>query len=510
MKLKQFLKAQAVDLTVFFGGALVMTYEIVGSRILAPYVGTSTYTWTSLIGVVLGALSLGYWIAGRMADRDPSPRILAGALFGAGIFVTFTVIGEDAVLPLITSGSFPLELKTVLAALLMFAPAAALMGFVVPYAVKLRTRSLDETGATVGRLYALSTVGSIIGTFAAGFFLIPFVGSTRTLYAVAAVLFGLAALLAPFSSSKQKSLAITLLVCAVGVNEGGNLLMSSAFNFHEEDTSYSRVRIFDTVKKQNGRKIRAMAIDPYIYQSSMYLDDGTPASSYHRYYHLIRWYVPNFDKVLMIGGAGYSFPKQFLRTYPNKQIDVVEIDPGMTALARKYFRLKDSPELKIFHEDGRVYLDEGVPGTYDAVLMDAFSTLFSIPYQLTTVESARAVKRILSEKGVVIFNIGAAAKGDASKFLGAELATYRRVFPVVKLFKVDPSKPEEEVQNFILVAFKSPPKASTGDSDPEIRKLAATEYDTRNVTEFPMLTDDLAPVEYYASFAQRRFMNDLR
>lgn len=509
MGLKGTIGSAALDVTVFSGGALVMIYEIIGSRVLSPYVGTSTYTWTSLIGVVLGALSVGYWIAGRLSDRKPSPKILAAALFGAGIFVSATVIAEDVVLPVITASPLPLELKTVIASLLLFAPAAVLMGFIVPYAVKLKMRSLDKAGATVGRLYALSTIGSITGTFAAGFVFIPFVGSTRTLYGVAGILFLLAAALAPHAEPKMKALALTVLLAAVAVNEGGNLLMRRAFNLHETDTRYSRVRIFDTVKRENGRPIRAMAIDPYIYQSSMYLDDGSPASSYHGHYHLIRHFTPDFENVLMIGGAGYSFPKEFLGRYAGRKIDVVEIDPGMTALAREHFRLQDSGRMRIIHEDGRVFLNEAPSGAYDAVLIDAFSTLFSVPHQLTTEEAVREIFRVLKHDGVVIFNIGSALEGDASLFLSAELATYRRVFRKLHCFQVDPAKRPEQVQNVILVAVKGKAPVSGRTADEELSALLATRISLPPMMNYG-LTDDLAPVEYYSSLAQRRFVRDLR
>ncbi|REJ78820.1 MAG: methyltransferase domain-containing protein [Acidobacteria bacterium] len=509
MSFKSTISEQALNLTVFLGGGLVMVYEIVGSRVLSPYVGTSTYTWTSLIGIILGALSIGYWIAGRLADRRPSQRVLAAALFASGLLVCGTVIADDVVLSAIASTPLPLEIKTVVSSLILFAPAAALMGFIVPYAVKLKTRSLDETGATVGRLYALSTVGSIAGTFAAGFVLIPFVGSTRTLYGVAAILFVLGLLLFPSAAPRQKAMAATLLLAAVVINETAGMMLAGTLGVYETDTRYSKVKIVDTVKRANGRKIRAMSIDPYIYQSSMYLDDGEPASSYHRYYHLINAFKPDFSNVLMIGGAGYSFPKQYLKRYPGKKIDVVEIDPGMTSLARKYFRLKDEAAMTIIHEDGRVFLNEAPSKSYDAVLIDAFSTMFSIPQQLTTIEAVREISRVLKPHGVVILNIGTAIKGDAAMFLGAEIATYEAVFNEVRVYKVDDSKADENVQNVILAAFKGSVPEAEGRDD-ESKEMLATEFPSASVRRFPVLTDDLAPVEYYSSFAQSRFVKELR
>ena len=170
-----------LETVVFVSGALVMIYEIVGSRILAPYIGTSTYVWTSLIGVILASLSLGYWLGGKMADRQPELKHLAGVMFFAAAMLSATILLHELVLTVLAVSALGLEIKSILAALILFAPASVLFGFVTPYAVRLKMLSVADAGKTVGRLYALSTVGSILGTFAAGFFLLPFVGSLRTL-----------------------------------------------------------------------------------------------------------------------------------------------------------------------------------------------------------------------------------------------------------------------------------------------------------------------------------------
>jgi len=231
----------ALELAVFVCGALVMVYEIIGSRIVSPFIGTSTYVWTSLIGVILAALSLGYWIGGRMADRRPDVKILAAAIFLAGGAVSLTILIKDAVLSMISTAGGPLELKSVVAAALLFAPASVLLGFVTPYAVKLRTLSLEDSGKTVGRLYALSTVGSIAGTFAAGFILIPFLGSTRTLYLIAALLFAVSLLLAPFAFSRVNFITLTLFIFAVTGSELSTYYMRNVHGLIDLDTEYSRV-----------------------------------------------------------------------------------------------------------------------------------------------------------------------------------------------------------------------------------------------------------------------------
>ncbi len=492
----------ALEITVFTCGALVMIYEIIGSRILSPYIGTSTYVWTSLIGIILAALSLGYWLGGKTADRKPDVKILASIVFLAGGAVALTILLKDIFLSFISRAPLILELKAVAAALLLFAPASVLLGFVTPYAVKLKMLSLEDSGKTVGRLYALSTVGSILGTFLAGFLLIPFVGSTRTLYLIAALLFALSLLLAPFALTKTNLTILILFVFGVAGSELQSFLLLRMNDLHDIDTEYNRVQIFTMTDEASGRPLRALAIDPHFIQSKMYTDSDELASEYAKYYHLVRHFKPDFEHTLLIGGAGYSFPKDFLKVYPDRRIDVVEIDPQMTGLAKKYFGLRENPNLKITHEDGRIYLNQSAPARYDAVFLDAFGSLFSVPFHLTTVEAVREIDRTLKPGGVVIFNLGGAIKGKASRFLNAEIATYRQVFPQVLLFKVRPERPDEDVQNLIIVASKTETPFSLESPDEQLSKILKNSYkDPLNNNE-NILTDDLAPVEFYNSFGQ--------
>jgi len=208
----------------------------------------------------------------------------------------------------------------------------------------------------------------------------------------------------------------------------------------------------------------------------------------------------------MIGGAGFTFPKNYIQTYPDATIDVVEIDPRMTDIARDYFRLETDARMKIVNEDGRVFLNGAPSGIYHAVLMDAFGSLFSVPYQLTTLEAVRHIDRVLDPKGVVIFNLGSAVTGSRSRFLRSELATYRAVFPFVHIFKVHAERKDEDVQNLIIVACKTDCISDTASSpDREINGLLANRYRETIPLDVPVLTDDLAPVEYYNSFAQNSY-----
>ena len=495
------LRTLSLNLIVFICGAVVMIYEITGSRVLAPFIGTSTYIWTSLIGVILGALSLGYWIGGRTADRHPKKAVLASAILVAAGLIALTTLVKDAILTAIAAFPAGLELKAVIAAVILFAPASVALGFVTPYAVKLRIESLGEAGRTVGSLYALSTIGSIVGTFTAGFLLLPFLGTNRTLYLITSALFLATFLLIPFRPDRKNAAVLIVLAFAIAANELTSYAMFRSIGFEDVDTEYSRVRVFRTTDPTTQRPIEAMTFDPHSTQSAMFTDSDDLVFEYTKFYHLISVLKPEFQRSLMIGGAGYSFPKAYLAAYPNATLDVVEIDPKLTEIARRRFRLAEHPRLHIFHEDGRVFLNRRESKAYDVVMMDAFGSLFSVPYQLTTIEAVSEIHRVLSDDGVVVFNIGSAIGADASLFLQAEFATYQRVFPYVHLFKVRPERSDRELQNLIVVACKRQCLPAESNGDPLMKSLLERQYQSPIPSNVPILTDDLAPVERYMSIA---------
>ncbi|HRH41652.1 MAG TPA: fused MFS/spermidine synthase, partial [Pyrinomonadaceae bacterium] len=196
-----------------------------------------------------------------------------------------------------------------------------------------------------------------------------------------------------------------------------------------------------------------------------------------------------------------SFPKDYLRLYPDKKMDVVEIDPQMTEMARKYFKLQDHPNLQTFHEDGRVFLNQNTK-KYDVILVDAFTSVYSVPFQLTTIEAIRQMEKSLTDDGVVLVNLISAFEGEGAKFLQAEVRTYKEVFPNVYIFKPRIEKAENLAQNALLVATKSN-KIGFDSNDEAMSVLLKNRYQKPLDLNIAVLTDELAPVEYYNSLAQK-------
>lgn len=484
-------------MTVFLCGAVVMVFELVGSRVIAPTVGTSMYAWTSLIGVILASLSVGYYLGGSFADEMPSVRPLAIVIVLSAVAIALSALGKDIIAVFIAGSGAAIEIKSVMLALALFAPASVFLGMVSPFAVRLSMVDVEHAGKTSGKLYALSTAGSIFGTFFAGFYVIPHFGSIQTLAFLSGTLLCTSAML--LWGEKMK------IVTVIGVFATSMLLIPasalSAFRQQtlvaDTDTAYSRVIVVDTVDPATQKPIRALSTDPYGIQAGMFMD-GTEdlVFSYSKYYRMFQHLVPNAEHALMIGGAAYVYPRDFLQHTTDATMDVVEIDPGMTEIARDYFDLQDDPRLTIIHEDARTYLNTSTE-KYDVIFGDAFNSASSIPFQLTTIEAVQKHYDVLNDGGAVLVNIISAIDGDKGQFVRAEYATYAAVFPQVHLFAVQGPQDGSAVQNLMLVALKSAIVPEWESADPQFQEFFSHRWMEPIATDVPVLTDNFAPVEYY-------------
>lgn len=485
------MKKYILECIVFISGAVVMVYELVGSRLISPYVGTSIYVWSSLIGVILGALSLGYYLGGKLADKKAEWHIFSGILFLAAVFIGLTVFTKHVILESVALFNIRSEYTALLASLFLFAPASTLLGMISPFSVKLRIKSLESSASTVGNLYAISTIGSIAGTFSAGFFIIPFFGTTKILFFMAVVLLGLSMTASWKAFFRTKIVLICLFSCLAFLGSVHGIFTKKGMI--DIDTPYNKVWIeYETA----GTKPRVVLYtDPFAAQSAMYLNDPELVFGYTKYFRLARHFNPDINTALMIGGCGYSYPKDFLNKFPASTMDVVEIDPGMTRIARKYFGLYDNARLRIFHEDARTFLNR-TRNRYDVIYSDAFNSFNSIPYQLATREAVEKMHRALNDNGLVVHNIISAINGKKGEFLRAEIATYREHFPHVYVFRVY-GENSHESQNIILIALKNARKPSFESTDRELDGYLRSVWKEEIILDMPVITDDHAPVEYY-------------
>lgn len=482
-----------LETVVFVSGAVVMVFEIAGSRVIWPYFWTSIIVWTSIIWIILWSLSLWYHLGWKIADKKADFAWLSKILLLASVFLFLTYIIDSSLLVFLQSNIEDLKINAILSAILLFAPVSIFLWIVSPYAVKLKIKDLKNSAKSVWNLYALSTLGSIFWTFISGFFLIPLLWTNNILVLLMLILIVLSILLSYKSNTKIKILFLIIFLSCFYFNNQIKETQA-ANNFYDLDTMYNRVWIWNY--KYWDDRIKKMWINNE-WSSAMSLNWNGLVFAYTKYYDIVNYFNPNFEKSLMIWWAGYSYPKHYLKKYPNKSIDVVEIDPWLTKIARQHFGLEENERLNIIHEDGRSYLNK-TNKKYDVIFWDAFKSHYSLPYQLTTFEAIENMNNMLNDNWVVIVNLIWAIEGRKGEFVRAEFATYKQIFPQVFLFKVR-DEDEKNVQNLILVATKSNKQFDFKSEDKELQWFLNNLHKKEVSNDLPILTDDYAPVDYYIS-----------
>jgi spermidine synthase len=471
-----------------------MAIEIVAARIMSPYFGNSIVVWTSLIGVILAALSLGYWQGGRLADKNPSFARLSLLLVLAGVLVAFIAFSKNFFLAH-AANIRDLRIASIMAEVVLFSPASFILAMVTPYVVRLRLKEIGSSGETVGSLYAVSTIGSIIGTFGAGFILLALIGSTAILLCISALLF-LASLISSrkaFLGARVAALVLAA-VFALGAPATSVTFITGKLRF-ETDTQYNHALVYDTVDNKTRRPIRSLDIGRFVTQSSIFTDknDGL-VLEYQKYFRLGQHFDPDARRYLLLGGGAFNYVNEFFRRVPSGSLDVVELDPRLVIIAQKYFDLVSHPDLSIITADARTYLNQSTK-KYDVICVDVFGSGLVVPFYMTTQETAQRLYELLGAHGLVVLNLISGIEGTSGHFLRAEVATYRSIFPHVEIFNLGASP--EDLQNVMLVALKDPAEPIWTSNDPDITTYLSHRWTRVLENDTPVLTDDFAPVEVY-------------
>ena len=457
---------------VFLAGVGTLATEIAASRLLAPYFGNSTVVWANVIGLVLASLSLGYWLGGKLADRRPDPRVLGGVVAGAAVLVALTPFVARPFLDLTVEGldevSTGAAIGSFFGVLILFAPPVVLLGMVAPFAIRLGLERIESAGAVAGRLYAVSTIGSLVGTFLSALVAIPLIGTQRTLLASAALL-ALAAALA------------ALLVLPPGAVKAG------AGVLHEDESLYQFVQV---TERSGARRL--------------YLDEGVAVHSVWRPGEVLTGGVWDtflvlppllgrpLEKVAILGNAGGTTARAMGVYYPDAEIDGVELDSAVTKAGRRYLGLGDNPRLTVHTADARPFLRRSAGG-YDLIVVDAYRPPY-VPFYLATREFFELVRKRLAPGGIVALNV-ASVPGD-TRLARAIATTLAAELPSVWTWQALRF-------NQIVIALERPlPKrelvrrlrAVTGDLAP-LTRLAARDLRPGQSSGDPW-TDDHAPVEW--------------
>jgi spermidine synthase len=484
-----------IRFAVFVSGAVVMALELVGSRLLAPAFGDSIFVWGSLIGVVMTALAVGYYIGGRLADRRPSFGTFSLITLAAGMLILLIPLTSPLVLEAVYYSGFGERYGPVLASLLLLAAPTTLLGMVSPYSIRMAAQSLHNVGGISGSLYSISTGGSIFGTFFTVFVLIPSFGVRQIIFSLGVVLI-LVSLLGFAWRDRLFLLLIVLLVTTPSTLMGGAISTRSGTVLHRKDTPYSTLTVVDNAE----RGVRTLYLNN-LAQSAMYLNGSHGAVfRYTDYFNMAFLFNSDAERVLFIGGGGFSGPKQFLEYYPDLVVDVVEVDPEVVRVAGEYFNVVDDPRLNVFVEDGRTFLADAEE--YDLIVLDAYSRTY-VPFHLMTLEFFQALGEHLTTDGVIVSNLISSLVGDTSELLMAEYRTVGEVFPQAYLFRTRSSS-LSLVQNIILIATKTTTRLTGSDlvekaegfpiGSATLVGYAQTLFGSEGFAEDALvLTDDYAP-----------------
>ena len=486
------MKKYSLEITVFLSGALTMMLELIAARVLSPYVGSSNLIWTTIIGIMLTSMSIGYWFGGKMADKNKENdiKILSNYLLISAIATSIIPILEVVFIDVLSQLSSNLIFVAIICATVTFGIPSFLLATVSPIAVKIKNNNMDHIGATSGKISSLSTIGSIFGTFFAGFILIPNLGVRNIILGCSILLWILSVYLFNKKDKKYYILMIAELLIIIGLNVLGGYLFQvrNPEITRDVDSEYSRIWVTNLDVGETTYKTLQVdtGLESYINQET-----GEMGATYLYYYDLFEYYNKEANDALMIGGAAYTYPMHYLKKYQNKTIDVVEIDEKMTQIAEEEFGLdKNNPNLGLITQDGRSYLNYNEK-KYDTVFIDAFKGL-NAPFELTTYEAMQKVYNSLDENGTVITNIISAIEGDDADFIKYEYSTYKAIFDDVKVFQVNPNHSDDEEQNLILVGIKGNGNINT-DKEEEYGELLSNEIKDFT-SDKPIITDDYAPI----------------
>lgn len=488
---------------VFIAGAAVLAIEILGTRILGPFYGVSLFLWSALITVTLAALSLGYAIGGRWADKGATMFRLSILLAGAGLWLLLIPWLTKPIL--LISEPFGLRFAVLVAAFILFFPPLTMLGMISPYAIKLKTASLAEVGRTAGNLYAVSTVASVFSALLIGFFLIPNIGVSRLTLMIGFILIITAIFGFVVNRKSKLSLLGTVVVLVVGAVVILNISTDSADP--EKGLVYVKQSPYGEIRVLNKENAKYLLIDGGVHT----VIDTVTGESQFPYIAVINLTMDFFEKsghVLLIGLGGGSIIKNF--SSAGWSIDAVEIDPEVIEVAQKYFGLKAS-EGRIFHMDGRQFLTTH-RDTYDIVIMDAFGSS-SIPFHLVTQESFGLIASHLKPDG--IFAINVESNGWHDLIVRSLAATLQQHFDEV--LALPTTQLSDQLGNIIIFASnhklelqrKTYPGLKYKSSMSNQNNQAWNNRFIPDTQNIPILTDDLNPIDVWSEAINNIARKDL-
>jgi len=421
-----------------------MAFEMVASRILAPTIGTSIYVWTSVIGIMIAALAAGYAAGGWLADKRTAPQDIAWLSLASAIAMTTALLVYPSLLATLSVAFNDQRVQGVIAACVLFLPASFLLGMLSPYLARLQVKSLDTTGRSVARLSALNSIGGILGTFCVGFILFSVIGSRETLTFLVVLMVLVSWLSVPRHRVRWRLWVTGVLLFVVLLQVA---VAARALQPVQIDTATAHYTVVDAL--YNKRPARLLQTDPRGYQSGIYLDNsGDLAFDYTQRMAQIVAAAPQKARILVVGGGVFTLPEYLGRHYQGSHIDVVEIDPQLQDIAKKYFNYVPPANVTTYATDARAFLAKAPTAQYDVILVDAFDGDSAMPFSLATSQYTNQLARVATQNAVIAANIIGAPSGVCAPLTASINASYRSVFSQGMLLRVGDRQPSV-VQNII-------------------------------------------------------------
>ena len=454
---------------VFTASFCTLLIELAASRVLAPYLGVSLYSWTGIIGVVLAGIAAGNYLGGRLADRWPHPAVLATTL-GLGGLASLAILPlVDVVTPRELYGGLGLMERIVLVSAALFLVPVLLLGMTSPQVIRLAIADLTHAGRTAGRLYAWSTVGAIVGTFAAGWALIALLGVYRLIFLAGAGLLALALAVGLWRVRPALAAATGGLLAAAALLIGGNLpavnaalaeslpalsrLIASRCTM---ETNYFCIRTYLNPGKDGG--VMVLVLD-HLVHSYVKPDDPSYLGYEHEQVqvdltHYVAARASERPNILLIGGGGYTYPRWVEAFVPGASIEVVEIDPGVTETAYRELGLARDTRIRSYNLDGRQFVQELAPaGHYHLVVQDAVNDL-SVPYHIMTKEYNDRIKAVLTDDGIYLLSV--IDLYQDGQLLRSAIRTMMQTWPEVHLLAVHPTWTTGGASVFVVYGSNRP------------------------------------------------------
>lgn len=515
------LRAPCIYVAAFLTGAIVMSFEMLGSRYLGPYFGSGIYTWAALISTVLGALCVGYFLGGSLADRHPSPRVLGATVLIGSVYLLLLPAFADPLLQFFVWHIDDIKLGSLAAALAIMLFPVMLLGMYSPFAIRLLLRSERNSGVVSGTVYGVSTAGSILGTLGTTFFLIPLIG-TRAITLMLGIS-GIIASVLLVGAAWSGRLRTRLGVLAVVISYG--LLLSTA-SVKAEQPFDPDIRA-DMLTRKNGliAHVETVYNDVFVGKSANILKMSFQWNGWHfqesqtnladpddlpipytRVMSIAAIYPQEVKRVLVLGLGGGSIPVYLDRYLPDATIDTIELDPGVIAVAKKYFGLRETNRFHLIESDGRMYLNRHSE-SYDLIIVDAFTGSY-IPFHMMTKEFYKLVRDRLAPHGVAAFNIV-----PAVKLFDSNVRTLKLAFDNLDFFDSgDKSLDETNVVVFgrrdLFTAAEAAQRALAAQERYKFRFNVSQLFAARRIAppkapKGEILTDDYAPANVFDAFGRR-------